>query len=158
MHAFEAVVIAYLAFFAVAALFARVERRERVAHRDRRGVDGGRDLRRGADVSAGGSALAAVPLHRDRLLDSGAARAVAASGGAFEAWLRRTDAAVRRARAGVPDGWLHRVELGYLACFPLVPVAFAAVWIAGSPADVARFWLGGARRRLRRATGRCRGS
>jgi membrane-associated phospholipid phosphatase len=34
------------------------------------------------------------------------------------------------------------MEVGYLACFPLVPLAFAAVWTAGSQADVARFWTG----------------
>lgn len=64
-----------------------------------------------------------------------------APGGAFEAWLRRTDAAVRRRAAFAVPRWLgHALELGYLACFPLVPAAFAAVWIAGSPDAVARFW------------------
>ena len=37
--------------------------------------------------------------------------------------------------------WLtNTLEVGYLFCFPLVPAALAAVWLAGSPADVASFW------------------
>lgn len=60
---------------------------------------------------------------------------------AFEAWLARTDGAVRRVVIA-PPRWLgHVLELGYLACFPLLPVAFAVVSIAGSEGDVARFWL-----------------
>jgi hypothetical protein len=61
-------------------------------------------------------------------------------GGAFEAWLRRTDAAARR-HARPPPLWLAQLmELGYLTCFPLVPISFAAVWSAGSRDDVGRFW------------------
>ena len=45
-------------------------------------------------------------------------------------------------KVGCVPRWLTpELELGYLACFPLVPISFAAVWTAGSPADVARYWL-----------------
>jgi membrane-associated phospholipid phosphatase len=65
-----------------------------------------------------------------------------ARGGAFEEWLRWTDAAVRRQTGRVPAWVASGLELGYFACFPLVPVSFAALWTAGSPADIARYWLG----------------
>jgi membrane-associated phospholipid phosphatase len=61
-------------------------------------------------------------------------------GGSFESSLRRTDAAARRIGCAPPAWLTPALELGYLACFPLVPIAFAAVSIAGSVADVARFW------------------
>jgi membrane-associated phospholipid phosphatase len=61
-------------------------------------------------------------------------------GGAFEAWLRRSDDALRDLARALP-GWLaYIVEIGYLTCFPLIPVAFAVVWIGGTSADVTRFW------------------
>jgi len=59
----------------------------------------------------------------------------------FEQWLQRTDAVLRPAAPRVPRALAHVVELAYLVCYPLVPAAFAVVWIAGSPADVERFWL-----------------
>src|SRR5262245_41213608 len=61
-------------------------------------------------------------------------------GGWFETWLRRTDATARRIGFAVPAWLTPALELGYLACFPLVPVGFAAVSAAGSVADLARFW------------------
>ena len=132
-------VIAYLAFFALAAPCARVARTQQI----RTAV---------AAALAAGSVAAAmltlpvavrlwlpflyiavgywipVPLVSPR------------DGGSFEMWLRRTDTAARR-NAFAPPAWLTpMLEIGYLSCFPLVPVAFAAVSAAGSVADVARFW------------------
>jgi membrane-associated phospholipid phosphatase len=65
-----------------------------------------------------------------------------ARGGLFERWLRRTDAVFWQKVGSVPRRLTSALELGYLACFPLVPLSFATVWTAGSPADVARYWLG----------------
>jgi len=36
---------------------------------------------------------------------------------------------------------LHLLEVAYLLCYPLVPAAFAAVFLLGSDVDVARFWV-----------------
>ncbi len=61
-------------------------------------------------------------------------------GGHFEAWLKTTDAAIRQRVRPAPR-WLAQVaEVGYLTCFPLVPISFALTWQSGSAADVARFW------------------
>jgi hypothetical protein len=141
MLPFEVLVIAYLAFFVLAALFARVERRMKMA------------TALGAASIAAGVCIATQILPLEARLWLGflyiavgywtpVPLVPARRGGAFEAWLRRSDETMRRrAGAGVPQ-WLAAVmELGYLACFPMVPVAFAAVWMAGSPADVARYWL-----------------
>jgi membrane-associated phospholipid phosphatase len=62
-------------------------------------------------------------------------------GGAFEMWLRRSDDALRRRAVRLPRWLAETLELGYLACFPMVPAAFAVVWTTGSEADVAKFWL-----------------
>jgi hypothetical protein len=59
---------------------------------------------------------------------------------AFEGWLRRSDVALRRIALTVPGPVASVAEVGYLFCFPLIPAAFAVVWNAGTPADVARFW------------------
>src|SRR5262245_8836698 len=57
----------------------------------------------------------------------------------FEAWLQRTDEMMRLARL---PSWIESVvELGYLCCYPLVPLALAIVWLKGSRSDVAGFWL-----------------
>jgi membrane-associated phospholipid phosphatase len=141
MRPFEAVVIGYLAFFAVTALFSPVATRTRVA----------------ITLSAVSMAAAiyivarAFPLEV-RLWLPFLYIAIGywipvplvppARGGAFEAWLRHTDMAVRRTVNRVPRWLASGLELGYLACFPLVPVSFATVWTAGGPADVARYWLG----------------
>ena len=141
MLPFEAFVIAYLIFFVLVAPFTRVAWRKRVA----------------TAVGAAAAALAvyvvarALPLEARLLLPF----LYIALGywipvplvppkrdGAFEAWLRRTDDAVRRKMGTVPRWLTSGLELGYLACFPLVPVSFAAVWSAGSYADVAHYWLG----------------
>ena len=60
--------------------------------------------------------------------------------GRFEAWLRRADASLgargRRAR-----GAGHHLELAYLLCYPMVPAAFALVFMLGDADDVTRFWV-----------------
>jgi membrane-associated phospholipid phosphatase len=59
----------------------------------------------------------------------------------FEEWLVRTDRQLRRFLPAVPRSLGHVVELGYLLCYPLVPLSFAVVWLTGDTADVERFWL-----------------
>src|SRR5688572_998692 len=59
---------------------------------------------------------------------------------AFERWLTGTEARLRPVLPGVPLPLRHLTELAYLSCYPLVPAAFALVWIAGSADDVNRFW------------------
>ena len=62
-------------------------------------------------------------------------------GSAFERWLVRSDEALRGIVRALP-GWLaYIVEVAYLGCFPLIPISFAVVWMAGSLEDVARFWM-----------------
>jgi membrane-associated phospholipid phosphatase len=58
----------------------------------------------------------------------------------FEEWLRRSDDGLRRITLTIPRPLAYAAEVGYLFCFPLIPVAFAIAWSAGSQADVARFW------------------
>jgi len=140
MLTFERLVLAYLAFFAVAAPLTRVERRRRA----------GTMLAATAGAVAVVLAARVVPLEARLALPFAyiafgywlpVALVQPAPRGALEAWLRRTDAAVRgRLPVGVPRWLAHAMELGYLACFPLVPAAFAVVSIAGSQADAARFW------------------
>ena len=61
-------------------------------------------------------------------------------GGGFEAWLKNTDEAIRKWARPMPRWLAHVAELGYLTCFPLVPISFTAASAAGSSDDVARFW------------------
>jgi membrane-associated phospholipid phosphatase len=64
-----------------------------------------------------------------------------APGGRFEEWLRETDARFRRVLPEVPRTLRPVAELGYLLCYPMVPLSFAIVWLNGAPGDVQRFWL-----------------
>ena len=139
MLPFERVVVVYLIFFAVIAPFAKVERRRRF---------------RTLLVAA---ACAIVVYITSRTLPTGARLGLpflylplgywipvplvpAARGGAFESWLSRSDEPFRQIAVALPRWLANTLEAAYLACFPLVPIAFAAVWFAGSSADVARFW------------------
>jgi hypothetical protein len=60
---------------------------------------------------------------------------------AFESWLRRSDAAVRPRLPAVPIRLTWPLELAYLFCYPLVPLAFVLAWARGGTADLSRFWL-----------------
>jgi hypothetical protein len=139
MFPFEGLVIAYLIFFALIAPFTRVERRRRTR----------------TAVAAGSLALAVFIASRVLPIEARLwlpfiyiclgywipVPLVSPRGeGAFEGWLRRTDAMVRRV-AVIPRWVAYAAELGYLACFPLVPAAFAVAWTAGAPIDVVRFWM-----------------
>ena len=64
-----------------------------------------------------------------------------ANGRHFEEWLIRSDLMLRRFLPAVPRALGHVVELGYLLCYPLVPVSFGIVWLNGDAGDVERFWL-----------------
>ena len=59
----------------------------------------------------------------------------------FEEWLRRSDIVWRRSLPTVPPWLTPLVELAYLLCYPLVPLAFAIVWTYGGRGDVERFWF-----------------
>ena len=59
----------------------------------------------------------------------------------FEEWLRRSDVRWRRSLPVVPAWLTPLVELAYLLCYPLVPLAFAIVWTYGGAGDVERFWF-----------------
>jgi hypothetical protein len=59
----------------------------------------------------------------------------------FEGWLIRSDRQLRQFLPGVPRSLVHVVELGYLLCYPLVPLSFGIVWLNGDAGDVERFWL-----------------
>jgi membrane-associated phospholipid phosphatase len=136
----ERLVIAYLAFFAVAAPFARVERRRR------------------ARTAAIAASCAIAVYGVSQTLPMGARLCLpflyfvlgywipvplvpSGRGGAFEMWLRHSDEALRRRAVRLPRWLAETLELGYLACFPMVPAAFAVVWTTGSQAEVAKFWL-----------------
>ena len=60
--------------------------------------------------------------------------------GRFESWLVRIDERWRRVAIGPPDWARPFLELSYLLCYVLVPVAFVLVWSTGTIADVDRFW------------------
>ncbi len=60
--------------------------------------------------------------------------------GGFEAWLARTDEWWRLHPIEAPTWLLDVFELSYLLCYPLVPAAFAFVWMYGRLADTDRFW------------------
>jgi membrane-associated phospholipid phosphatase len=137
---FELFVVGYLTFFAVAAAFADVGRKRRI---------------RAALTALGCAALI-----------YGAARTLPVTarlwlafvyiplgywipvplvpvrrGSAFERWLVRSDEVLRGIALALPPWLAYIVEVGYLTCFPLIPISFAVVWIAGSHEDVARFWM-----------------
>jgi membrane-associated phospholipid phosphatase len=58
----------------------------------------------------------------------------------FERWLLRSDAALRQHLPSVPGWAVPALEIAYLACYPLVPLGFVVVVVAGSADDVNRFW------------------
>jgi len=67
--------------------------------------------------------------------------AAGASGTRFEQWLVKTGRIWGRLTIALPP-WLEQLcELAYLLCYPLVPTAFAVVWMRGGDADVTRFWV-----------------
>jgi hypothetical protein len=139
MLPFERLVVVYLAFFALAAPLARVDRTRRTR------------------TALAALSLAALVFGASRRLPIAARLWLpflyipigywipvplvpSRRGGAFEAWLIRTDGALRGAVDAMPRWLAYSVEIGYLSCFPLIPIAFAVVWTAGSEAEVARFW------------------
>ena len=139
MLPFERLVVAYFAFFVLAALF---------AHDERPGW---------MRTALAAASLTLVVYGASRLLPVSARLWLpflylpigywipvplvpSSRGGGFEAWLIRTDAAMRVAVDAMPRWFAYLVEIGYLFCFPLIPIAFAVVWLAGSESEVARFW------------------
>ncbi len=58
----------------------------------------------------------------------------------FEAWLLRSDDWLRDRMPAIPMWARPWTEIAYLACYPLVPLGFAFVLVAGTPLDVTRFW------------------
>jgi membrane-associated phospholipid phosphatase len=58
----------------------------------------------------------------------------------FERWLLRVDTSLRRWLPSIPAWTVPVFEVAYLACYPLVPIGFLLVFIAGSADDVNRFW------------------
>jgi membrane-associated phospholipid phosphatase len=58
----------------------------------------------------------------------------------FEAWLARSDAALRPWLPQMPAWLVPITELAYLFCYPLVPIAFALAWTRGTPQELDRFW------------------
>jgi len=136
---FERFVVTYLVFFAVAALFANVDRR--------------RQLR----TSLTALLCAAIVYGASRTLPVTARLWLpflyitlgywipvplvpSRRGHAFERWLVRSDESLRGFAGALPRWLAHIVEFGYLTCFPLIPISFAVTWIAGTNEDVARFW------------------
>jgi membrane-associated phospholipid phosphatase len=59
----------------------------------------------------------------------------------FERWLVRSDIHLRQALRPVPPALAHITELAYLLCYPVVPIAFAALWMRGTDVDITRFWV-----------------
>jgi len=139
MLPFERLVVAYLAFFALAAPFAHVERTRRTR------------------TALAAACLALAVYGASRLLPIAVRLWLpflyipvgywipvplvpSQRGGAFEAWLIRTDGALRGAFDAMPRWFAYSAEIGYLFCFPLIPIGFAIAWTAGSKVEVARFW------------------
>ncbi|MET0215163.1 MAG: phosphatase PAP2 family protein [Vicinamibacterales bacterium] len=60
--------------------------------------------------------------------------------GRFESWLVRSDQWFRIFSVSLPAWAASILELSYLLCYVLVPVAFVLVWTSGTMADVDRFW------------------
>lgn len=59
----------------------------------------------------------------------------------FERWLAGTEVRWRRGAMRLPRWVSQLCELAYLLCYPLVPAAFAIVWLRGTAADGNRFWI-----------------
>lgn len=140
MLPFEGLVIAYLAFFALAAPFAPVSRGRRA------GTSLAAIICATAIYAVSQTLPVAwrlwlpflyiplgywipVPLVPSR------------TGGAFESWLQRSEEALGGVVRALPASLTYVAEVGYLFCFPLIPVAFAIVWLAGTETDVTRFWM-----------------
>ena len=64
-----------------------------------------------------------------------------AAGRRFEDWLRESDVRFRRVLPAVPQTLRPVAELGYLLCYPMVPLSFSVVWLDGGSEDVQRYWL-----------------
>lgn len=58
----------------------------------------------------------------------------------FERWLVWSETALRRSLPVVKAPLAPVVELAYLLCYALIPVAFALVWESGRAVEVERFW------------------
>jgi PAP2 superfamily len=58
----------------------------------------------------------------------------------FEAWLRQSDSAWRSYVPPLTPVAAACLELAYLACYVVVPVAFVTVWSYGTSSQVDRFW------------------
>jgi len=59
----------------------------------------------------------------------------------FEAWLRRHDEVWRRHVGALSPSAAGVLELAYIACFVVVPLAFVTVWTLGTAQQVERFWV-----------------
>jgi membrane-associated phospholipid phosphatase len=59
----------------------------------------------------------------------------------FEAWLQRNDPRWRQPFTRLPHPGRHILELSYLTCYAVVPLALLFVWIRGSAEDIERFWV-----------------
>jgi len=137
---FELFVVGYLVFFAVAATFADVARGRRI--RTALTALSCAALVYGASRTLPVTARLWLPFLYIPLgywipvplVPSG-------RGSAFETWLVRSDDVLRGIARALPRWLANIVEVGYLTCFPLIPISFAVVWMAGSHEDVARFWM-----------------
>jgi hypothetical protein len=139
MLPFEGLVVAYLTFFAVATPFASVDTRQRVK----------------TALIAVASAIVVYVMSRGLPVTARlwlpflyiplgywipVPLVPAHHGGAFESWLRRSDESLSGVLRAMPNVLTYAAEVGYLFCFPLIPVALSVVWLAGTQADVVRFW------------------
>ena len=59
----------------------------------------------------------------------------------FETWLRDHDEAWRRHIGALSPFTAGTLELAYLACYLVVPLAFAIVWALGTLQQTERFWV-----------------
>lgn len=140
MAAFEGVVIAYFSALTVASWFAPVPAVRRL-YASAMGA-GVLLLALSIALTAAASLRAWLPhLYLVAGYWMPALLVPAPRGRRFEEWLLMSDAALRRLLPGVPAPLATIVELAYLSCYPLVPVAFAIVWVNGNSVDVERFWL-----------------
>src|SRR5262245_3125960 len=140
MLPFERVIVGYLVFFIVVAPFSRVAMRKQA-------------------VTAIAAASMAVSIYfAARTFPLGARLWLGflyigigywipfplvppARGTAFEMWLRRTDESIRLKVIRLPRRVAAWMEAGYLACFPMILLAFLVVWGTGSRDDVSHYWL-----------------